>query len=52
MGNTFYFEWEVALMQAIQSIAPEIMSVVASILTMCGEQYVLVVLALVLGIIS
>lgn len=43
MGNTFYFEWEVALMQAIQSIAPEIMSVVASILTMCGEQYVLVV---------
>jgi len=43
MGNTFYFEWEVQLMEAVQSIAPTIGKWIASILTMCGEQYVLVI---------
>ena len=46
MGNTFYFEWEVALMEAIQAHLGDIGAKIASVISMLGEEMVLV---LVLG---
>ena len=46
MGNTFYFGWEVALMEAIQAHLGELGAKIASIVSMFGEETVLV---LVLG---
>ena len=44
MGNTFYFGWEVALMEAIQSHLGELGAKIASIISMFGEELVLVLL--------
>ena len=41
-GNTFYFEWEVALMQWIQSWLGDVGTVIASIFSEMGEQLVCV----------
>ena len=40
MGNTFYFEWEVALMQWIQSRLGPVGTVIASLFSKMGEQLV------------
>ena len=42
MGNTFYFEWEVALMQWIQSWLGPVGTVIASVFSEMGEQLVCV----------
>ena len=48
MGNTFYFEWEVALMHWIQSWLGPVGTVIASVFSEMGEQLVCVAV-LVLG---
>ena len=42
MGNTFYFEWEVALMQWIQSWLGPVGTAIASVISEMGEQLVCV----------
>jgi len=42
MGNTFYFEWEVVLIEWIQSWLGSVGTVIASILSEMGEQLVCV----------
>ncbi len=44
MGNTFYFEWEVALMEAIQAHLGDIGAKIASIVSVFGEEMFLVLL--------
>ncbi len=46
MGNTFYFQWEVGLMQFLQAFMSDIQVKIASIVSMFGEELFLV---LVLG---
>lgn len=48
MGNTFYFEWEVKLMELLQSGMGSVGAAVGQVLTVCGEELVLI---LVLGFI-
>ena len=43
MGNTFYFQWEVALMEFIQAHLGSFGVKLASIITMFGEELVLIV---------
>ena len=42
MGNTFYFQWEVALMEFIQAHLGDLGVKIASVITMFGEELVLV----------
>ena len=42
MGNTFYFEWEVALMQWIQSWIGPVGTAIAAVITEMGDQLVCV----------
>ena len=42
MGRTFFYEWEIALMEWLQSFANPVLVKIASIITLCGEQMVLV----------
>jgi len=42
MGNTFYFEWEVSLMEFLQSIMGSVGVALASFFTMFGEELFLV----------
>ena len=42
MGNTFYFDWEVGLMQWIQSWLGPVGTVIASVFSEMGEQLVCV----------
>ncbi len=44
MGNTFYFDWEVRLMEWLQSGLGEIGSLIAQLFTICGEELVLILL--------
>ena len=44
MGNTFYFEWEVKLMEAIQAHLGDFGTKLASIITMFGEELLLIVI--------
>ena len=44
MGNTFYFQWEVSLMQFLQAYMSDIEVKIASILSMFGEELFLVLL--------
>jgi len=45
MGNTFYFQWEVDLMEAIQSAMGDFAVKIASFITLFGEEYILVAIA-------
>lgn len=42
MGNTFYWQWEVTLMEWLQGFASPILVKIASIITLCGEEMVMV----------
>ena len=42
MGNTFYFQWEVSLMESIQAHLGSLGVKIASLVTMLGEELVLV----------
>ena len=42
MGNTFYYAWEVALMEAIQAHLGDLGAKIASIISAFGEELVLV----------
>ena len=42
MGNTFYFEWEVRLMEFLQNGMGPFLTTLASFISILGEQYVLV----------
>lgn len=44
MGNTFYFEWEVRLMEWLQCGMGSVGAIIAQILTACGEELVLILL--------
>lgn len=48
MGNVFFFDWELRLMEAIQSVAGGFLTAVASFFSMLGEEYLIIV---VLGLI-
>lgn len=42
MGNVFYFEWEVALMQGLQAFAGPVLTKVMTFFTLFGEEYFMV----------
>ena len=44
MGNTFYFEWEVKLMEAIQAALGSFGAKVASFISNFGEELILIVI--------
>ena len=44
MGNTFYFDWEVTLMEWLQSGMGSAGAAIAQFLTACGEELVLILL--------
>ena len=44
MGNTFYFDWEVQLMEWLQSGMGSAGAAIAQFLTVCGEELVLILL--------
>ena len=44
MGNTFYFDWEVKLMEWLQSGMGPVGAAIAEFLTICGEELVLILL--------
>lgn len=48
MGNVFFFDWEVRLIEALQSVTGSILSAIAVFFTMLGEEYLIIV---VLGLI-
>lgn len=42
IGNVFYYNWEVVLMELMQSYAGTVTTMLASVITMCGEEMVLI----------
>lgn len=48
MGNVFFFDWEVRLIEALQSVTGSILSAIAVFFTMLGEEYLIIV---VLGVV-
>ncbi len=44
MGNTFFFEWEVRLIEALQSVSGKFFTSAAQFFTMLGEEYLVIVI--------
>ncbi len=47
MGNVFFFSWEIPLMEAFQSVSNSVLTAVAKIFTLFGDEYLVI---LVLGL--
>ena len=47
MGNVFFFDWEISLMEMLQSVSNSILTAVATIFTLFGDEYLVI---LVLGL--
>ena len=47
MGNVFFFDWEIPLMEMFQSVSNSILNAVATVFTLLGDEYLVI---LVLGL--
>ena len=47
MGNVFFFDWEIQLMEALQSVSNSVLTAAAKVFTLFGDEYLVI---LVLGL--